>query len=134
MGVSLAVLNMTMPVPCDGCTACCRDGMLVYIDPEDDPMAEYETTMEPSGRAHLKHRPNGDCLYLDRKRGCTIHDRRPLMCRAYDCRDALRLMRSAGLSDLTILAAEHMSRDIYDAATRLMRRAKARRSARGAVR
>ena len=33
----------------------------------------------------LDHKSNGDCIYLG-DTGCTIHARRPQMCRELDCR------------------------------------------------
>lgn len=80
---------ITANVPCVGCTACCR-GDLVFIHPEfGDRAEEYETfaithplTKQP-GHA-LKH-VGGNCVYLGEK-GCTIHARRPAMCREFDCR------------------------------------------------
>jgi Fe-S-cluster containining protein len=80
---------ITANVPCQGCTACCH-GDLVFIHPEcGDIASEYETwpqvhpiTRQP-GLA-LKHK-NGSCIYLG-ETGCTIHPRRPAMCREFDCR------------------------------------------------
>ncbi len=38
----------------------------------------------------LAHKPNGECVYLD-KDGCSIHDHAPSLCRIADCRSlALR--------------------------------------------
>jgi Fe-S-cluster containining protein len=34
----------------------------------------------------LKRRENGDCVYLSES-GCTIYERRPSACRAFDCRE-----------------------------------------------
>jgi Fe-S-cluster containining protein len=31
----------------------------------------------------LTQRPNGDCLYLDAERRCTIYDKRPAVCRRF---------------------------------------------------
>jgi Fe-S-cluster containining protein len=77
------------PVPCQGCTACCR-GELVVLFPEDgDDPARLEHVELPGGELGpllvLKHRENGDCVYLG-PQGCTIHDRAPAVCRAFDCR------------------------------------------------
>jgi len=79
-------------VPCNGCTACCRDRTAVFIHAInfDDP-SQYETvpyTCPVTGLhgARLQFQPNGDCVYLDREKGCTIYDRRPMMCRVFDCR------------------------------------------------
>jgi Fe-S-cluster containining protein len=33
----------------------------------------------------LKHKENGDCVFLG-EHGCTIYDRRPTVCRKFDCR------------------------------------------------
>ena len=72
-------------VPCDGCTRCCR-GDAIRLLPGDD-ANEYIT--EPhdhyAGQLMLAHKADGDCIYLG-SAGCTIHDRRPLMCREMDCR------------------------------------------------
>lgn len=34
----------------------------------------------------LARMPNGDCYYLDEKKGCTIWHRAPSICREFDCR------------------------------------------------
>ena len=78
-------------VPCAGCTLCCRrDALILHPEMGDDP-TQYETvptthplTGEPAEM--LAHKPNGDCVYLDRSTGCTIHDRAPAICREFDCR------------------------------------------------
>lgn len=77
-------------VPCDGCTACCRNDLLI-LHPEmgDDP-TQYETqrVINPiTGRPALalKHKPGGGCLYLG-PGGCMIWDRAPAICREFDCR------------------------------------------------
>jgi Fe-S-cluster containining protein len=58
----------------------------------DDP-ASYDAhevphplTGEPAWM--LAHKPNGDCVYLGEVNGvgrCTIYERRPAICRAFDC-------------------------------------------------
>ena len=77
-------------VPCNGCTRCCQNDLLV-LHPEcgDDP-AQYETmeainplTGQPC--LALKHKPKGGCIYLGRD-GCMIHDRAPAICQEFDCR------------------------------------------------
>lgn len=77
-------------VPCNGCTLCCR-GDAVFLHPElgDDPKS-YETESYPhplsgADAPILKHGDDGNCVYLG-PAGCTIYDRRPVMCRAFDCR------------------------------------------------
>lgn len=72
-------------VPCNGCTRCCKGDALRLL-PGDNP-DEYLT--EPHdfipGALMLAHKANRECIYLGPS-GCTIHDRRPLMCREMDCR------------------------------------------------
>lgn len=77
-------------VPCNGCTACCRNDLL-FLHPElGDIAASYQTqsAVNPiTGREGLalKHKPEGGCIYLGEE-GCTIHDRAPAICREFDCR------------------------------------------------
>lgn len=72
-------------VACDGCTLCCK-GDAVRLLPGDD-IDSYKTERHPRVRSArmLAHKENGDCIYLG-DGGCTIHDRRPQMCRTMDCR------------------------------------------------
>lgn len=72
---------------CAACVLCCRADA-VRLLPEDDAgsyLTEPHDTMP--GERMLAHRANGDCVYLDRAAGgCSIYERRPLMCRHMDCR------------------------------------------------
>lgn len=75
-------------LPCNGCTVCCKADM-VFIHPEcGDRAKDYKTELLPDGRRMLKHKPNGDCVYLE-ARGCSIHGRRPVVCGELDCRTFL---------------------------------------------
>jgi len=73
-------------VPCAGCTACCHK-QSIYLTKWDRPKL-YHRKRFVAGRWQLGRSPNGDCAYLDRRAGCTIHDRKPVQCRWFDCRDA----------------------------------------------
>lgn len=72
-------------VACNGCTKCCH-GDAVRLLPGDD-VSSYQTEQHPRVRSArmLAHKENGDCIYLGDS-GCTIHERRPQMCRTMDCR------------------------------------------------
>lgn len=74
------------PLVCGTCTLCCH-GDAVRLLPEDDP-SQYQTEPHPykPGELMLAHAQNGDCIYLDRSTGCTIHERKPTQCRSMDCR------------------------------------------------
>lgn len=86
-------------VPCNGCTACCKNDLLI-LHPEcgDDPN-QYETMavvnpLTGKDAIALKHKPEGGCIYLS-AHGCTIHGLAPAICREFDCRKLfLRLSRN----------------------------------------
>jgi Fe-S-cluster containining protein len=122
-----------MPVVCGACRSCCRSNTLVLIVPgEDAPFETFETdvvdlnTLKTDLKNHfqdgqaraLKRKPNGDCVYLDAATGCTIYERRPAMCRAFNCVEHL-------LSDGPKLTMEniktgHLSHDVMQAAVSRM--------------
>lgn len=78
-----------MRVPCDGCVACCQKDR-IYLKPSmgDDPR-KYVTQVV-GNQITLLHKGNGDCVYLDRERGCTIWNKRPVVCREFDCRAVVK--------------------------------------------
>ena len=78
------------PVPCNGCTACCRGDLIALKEhlgdkPEDYKVHKHRNVVTGKVDWVLDHKPNGDCVYLG-PRGCTIHDRAPVVCREFDCR------------------------------------------------
>jgi Fe-S-cluster containining protein len=75
------------PLVCAGCTLCCRGRQAVVIVPGVD-RDDYDI-QTVNGYALLAHRPNGDCVYLG-PGGCTIYERRPAVCRMFDCRELAR--------------------------------------------
>jgi hypothetical protein len=89
-GAAVAGAPHERSVPCGSCQFCCRKEW-VLLSPEAGDVIELyetETVFDPvrsrPGKA-LAHKPNGDCVYLG-PRGCTIHARRPSLCRIFDCR------------------------------------------------
>lgn len=78
-------------VRCNGCTECCRSNQGLFLHPDQgDKVETYQHRV-------LKDRETGNLLFLlatDEKgqcvylgdAGCTIYDRRPLLCRSFDCR------------------------------------------------
>lgn len=99
--VTLAIQRPAQPgnVPCNGCTLCCQ-GDAIRLLPGDDP-SQYQT--EPherfEGQLMLAHKANGDCIYLT-SGGCSIHDRKPQMCRDMDCRKIARRFKRGDLKRL----------------------------------
>jgi Fe-S-cluster containining protein len=77
-------------VPCGSCQACCRREWIILDPAAGDVIELYETEDVVDARTGkdakaLAHKTNGDCLYLGAA-GCTIHSRRPQVCRSFDCR------------------------------------------------
>jgi Fe-S-cluster containining protein len=74
-------------VPCNGCTACCRHQIVLLADRDEPNIAAYDYRHIGEHRV-LNNKPNGDCAHLGPE-GCTIYDKRPFVCRTYDCRKHL---------------------------------------------
>ena len=75
-------------VPCNGCRACCLHDMIPLLPERGDLIWTYkhEVVATAAGpKAVLQRGETGECIYLGRD-GCTIHDRAPAICRAFDCR------------------------------------------------
>lgn len=107
MKLTVTDLRPTRVVPCGTCTECCR-GDAIFLHPEcgDDP-STYETE-EYEGRLILKHKPNRDCIYLDG--GCTIHERRPVICREMDCRSLVDVIGEKKLNAMGMNRIVHAAR------------------------
>lgn len=112
-------------VACNGCTACCRNELLI-LHPEmgDDP-ATYETqavTHPLTGKpaVALQQRPNGDCIYLGDD-GCTIWGRHPAICREFSCVAQYLSMTRKGRRKLVALGL--FSRPVFEAARKRARAA-----------
>ncbi|HEX4428762.1 MAG TPA: YkgJ family cysteine cluster protein [Frankiaceae bacterium] len=81
-------------VPCDGCTACCRSGKLIPVEPDElealahiateDLVPEQGQPGQPARRV-LRHDESGRCSQLTAE-GCSVYAHRPRACRMYDCR------------------------------------------------
>ena len=117
---------MTVPsadVPCNGCTACCREQM-VTLDPKlgDD----LEVLSQHFALGHmliLESTENGDCVYLD-DGGCSVWEHRPAMCRTFDCRKHFqsftrperRRMVKAGIASRDVFEAGRVRRHTLEPA------------------
>lgn len=74
--------------PCNGCTECCHRDW-IFLKPElgdrlEDYAGHYDT--HENGKVTLKHKANGDCIYMVRGVGCSTWNNRPVVCRGFDCR------------------------------------------------
>lgn len=76
-------------VPCGPCHACCRHELIVLLPDEGDIVESYDHVVmfiPGAGETpYLRQKKNGECIYLGRD-GCTIHQRRPHICKIFDCR------------------------------------------------
>ena len=79
-------------VPCDGCTLCCKGQKVFLFDDEDAtglgavPDIVPDFPGRPGRRAlRLPLTAAGDCAHLT-DHGCAIYERRPRVCRGFDCR------------------------------------------------
>lgn len=93
---------------CNQCVACCQSETMVALTPEEIHSGKYQKVMF-GDVAHLPHKDNGDCVYLDNGK-CSIYQDRPAVCREYDCRKSLLLLEGIGLKvnydDATMRAAQ----------------------------
>jgi Fe-S-cluster containining protein len=78
-------------VPCGGCTECCRSNQGLILHPDrEDVVESYRFQLLGQSAAGepvyaLATDERGHCVYLG-SNGCTIYDRRPFLCRSFDCR------------------------------------------------
>ena len=77
-------------VPCNSCTECCKSGQGLFLHPEQgDDVDAYQHTAATDHEGKrvflLATTAAGACVYLGPS-GCTIYNRRPLLCRSFDCR------------------------------------------------
>lgn len=68
-------------VPCNGCTLCCY-----HPSPRPLTQEEIESGAYRQRDGLLDLTPEGACIYATPK-GCSIYERRPLLCQEFDCRD-----------------------------------------------
>lgn len=95
-------------VDCDGCVACC------YMDDLQLSQAEGDSgtyLMDNEGR--LLKKADGGCVYLV-DGGCGIYDRRPEVCRGFDCRIAM-LIPGRGLPGVLQAARDRVAPPETDA-------------------
>lgn len=72
-------------VPCNGCVACCQNDRIVIKPQYGDNPKKFITEIYEN-RLVVAHKSNGDCIYLDREKGCKIWNKRPAVCQEFDCR------------------------------------------------
>lgn len=112
-------------VPCNGCTACCKRENVFLLPEHGDDIASYdaEEAISPfNGKMamRLKHKPNGDCVYLG-DNGCAIYGRAPAMCKVFDCRRAYKdFMQLPRNERRTLIAKKALDPAVLDAGKQRM--------------
>jgi len=110
--------GQTTEVSCNGCIECCRSGQGLFLHPEQgDDVSSYRTRTVTGSAGEtvflLETAPDGACVYLG-KSGCTIYERRPLLCRTFDCRKHYLILPRQDRDNLVRLKLS--SRAVFNAA------------------
>lgn len=71
----------TVKVDCGACRGCCSQ--IVVLTPNDLQRGPWK--IAEGTDLILERRADGGCVYLDGMLGCTVYERRPDMCRMFDC-------------------------------------------------
>ena len=105
-------------MPCNGCTECCSSNQGLFLHPEQgDEVGSYRHQVlrdQATGNPVflLATEANGQCVYLGAS-GCTIYDRRPLLCRSFDCRKHYLILPKQDRDNLVRLGLS--SRAVFNA-------------------
>ena len=91
-------------VPCNGCTLCCySQAIMLHPEKGDDPSLyqtrEVDHPLTGKKVLMIDHKADGSCVHLGAE-GCTVYDKRPVICRMYDCRKILLTMPRKILKEL----------------------------------
>jgi len=105
-------------VPCHGCTACCASNQSLFLHPDQgDDVESYQhrvVTDRVTGNPVflLATTTSGECVYLGSS-GCSIYERRPLLCRSFDCRQYYLILPRRDRDNLVKLGLS--SRAVFNA-------------------
>ena len=105
-------------VPCGTCHACCHSPVAVSPEAGDDPslyklaISVDRTAPNQHAMVTLDRKPDGSCYALRNGR-CTIWDKRPRVCRNFDCRKMFVLHTKAERREL--VAKGYFKRAVIDA-------------------
>jgi Fe-S-cluster containining protein len=106
-------------IPCDGCTHCCESDQVVLRPEAGDDLSQYDFEFIDSAlypgqlTPVLKSDPKtGYCIYL-RAGGCSIHAKRPSVCRRFHCARTAKALEELAPA---IQAALHRRGDVFDQA------------------
>lgn len=98
-------------VPCGDCNGCCKSFYFIHVTPEDtaalaaipEPLL-FTAPGLPPGNFVMGYNDQGHCPMLVEDR-CSIYDKRPQTCRAYDCRIFSAADMQPGETDKALVSA-----------------------------
>ena len=110
-------------VRCGACTECCRSNQGLYLHPaQGDQVETYQHRCiqdEAGDPVYLLATTSaGACVYLGPS-GCTIYERRPLLCRSFDCRKHYLMLPRQDRDNLVRLGLS--SRPVFNAGRKRLR-------------
>ena len=94
-------------VACGDCRMCCTNDTVVVAGDE------YGYELEP-GTSHLARKADKTCIYLVDS-GCSIYERRPRICRDFDCRWLAAKIPEAQVDGLRIRDTWKRGRELLNA-------------------
>ena len=78
-------------VPCGSCTLCCHGKVFLSADEDANGLpTTLDVRVDGKRLRRLLTIADGSCVHLGPD-GCTVYDRRPRICRAFDCREHYHL-------------------------------------------
>ena len=83
---------------CHDCHQCCVEET-VLLTPEDNRNEfKYDTVYNSEfEQPVLRQKKNGECIYLDEEKQCSIYENRPKICKAFDCRVNEFILKKIGI-------------------------------------
>ncbi len=78
-------------VPCGTCSLCCHGNVFLFPDEDANGLPTViARRMDGAMLRRLEQKSDGECAHLIEGR-CSVYDKRPRICRKFDCRDHYHL-------------------------------------------
>jgi uncharacterized protein len=120
---------------CTQCGNCCTgDPGYVWVTPEEaqaianhigQPVDEFRAvyTRKAQGRVTLRERANGECVFWDKRAGCTVYPVRPAQCRTWPFWESVTETKETwdqtsagcpGMNDGQLISVEEITRRVRE--------------------
>jgi Fe-S-cluster containining protein len=100
-------------VPCGTCHLCCVNSLVLLFPDAGDKVETYDTVPFGNEYRALRRLPGGRCVYLDPAGRCSIWERAPAVCKAFDCR--LAYLKHTRAERRRLVKDCHASPDLFAA-------------------